>query len=202
MAIRTPGLPVTVIQVLAHSHPRLLVVATLARQSIHTAGLPVIHAMFTPTLAFLMWPSRPSTAFAHQCLQSFSIRTYHRPTSTGLASVSASSSSSSASASVTGAGSASISVYASLNERNKEIYGTYPLSHRYNVDQALCPHLSLTLPFLSPSPLSFSLRAHQGCQSQSFKLSLTLTLAFLLSPPWPDRAFAHQCFQSSQSCGT
>ena len=42
-----------VIQVVAHSHPHLLAVATLARQSIRTPGLPVIQAMLTPTLAFL-----------------------------------------------------------------------------------------------------------------------------------------------------
>ena len=73
MAIRTPGLPVTVIQVVAHSHPRLLVVATLARQSIHTPGLPVIQAMLTRTLAFLLSPPWPGTAFAHQGFQSFKL---------------------------------------------------------------------------------------------------------------------------------
>ena len=72
MAIRTPGLPV--IQVVAHSHPRLLAGATLARHSIRTGGLliiqvvapmlPVVLVMLTLTLAFLLppWPSEAHTS--------------------------------------------------------------------------------------------------------------------------------------------
>ena len=45
MAIRTPGLPVTVIQVAAHSHLRLLAAATLASHSFRTPGLPVIQVV-------------------------------------------------------------------------------------------------------------------------------------------------------------
>ena len=71
MAIRTPGLPV--IQVVAHSHPRLLAVATLARHSIRTPGLPVIQVLLAPTLAFLQSPPWPGTAFAQEGFQSFKL---------------------------------------------------------------------------------------------------------------------------------
>ena len=59
-------------------------------------------------------------------------------------------------------------------------------------------HDYIFIAFFSGTPTSPV--SHQGCQSQSIKLSLTLTLAFLLSPPWPDRAFTHQGFQSFRRC--